>query len=169
MATVRKQLDNFSINFDLEKRCDVLYKNRNTTEQQPNNNRTTRPTMSIELSLRFQKKEDYKNSIFIVSPKYDTELPAFEKLKKLEVKLKEMNVGTFLPIYYNDDLNYCTIRFKFLNSPVKLVERNLYTVKFVIKKSKRGGKEYINCFVNTIKIHTRAKPQDTGEILDLKI
>ena len=125
--------------------------------------------MSIELNLRFQKKDDYKNNIFIVSPKYDDELPAFETLKKLEVKLKEMDLGTFLPVYFNDDLNYCTIRFKFLNPPFKLVERNLYNVKFVIKKSKRGGKEYINAFVNTIKIHTRAMPQDTGEILDLKI
>ena len=142
----------------------LLYKNRNTTNKRP-----TRPTMSIELVLRYQRKDGYKNNIFIVSPKYDDELPVFEKLKKLETKLKEMDLGTFLPIYYNDDLNYCTIRFKFLNPPFKLVERNLYTAKFVIKKSKRANKEYINAFVNTIKIHTRATPQDTGEILDLKI
>ena len=125
--------------------------------------------MSIELNLRFQKKDDYKNNIFIVSPKYDEELPAFEKLKKLEEKLKEMDLGTFLPVYYNDDLNYATIRFKFLNPPMKLVERNLYSVKFVVKKSKRANKEYINCYVNTIKIYKKAKPQDTGEILDLGI
>ena len=90
-------------------------------------------------------------------------------MKKLETKLKDLNVGTFLPIYYNDDLNYATIRFKFLNSPVKLVERNLYKVKFVIKKSKRGNKEYINAYVNTIKIHTKAKPQDHGEVIDFDI
>ena len=125
--------------------------------------------MSIELNLRYQKRDKFSSEVFIVSQKYDEEKDAFEKLKKLEAKLKEMDVGTFLPIYYNDDLNYATIRFKFLNSPVKLVERNLYTVKFVIKKSKRGDKQYINCFVNTIKIHTKAKPQDTGEILDLGI
>ena len=139
-------------------------------------NRNTRTTheqhtinMSIELLLRFQKKDDYKNSIFIVSPKYDDELLAFETLKKLETKLKEMDLGTFLPVYYNDDLNYATIRFKFLNSPVKLVERNLYTVKFVIKKSKRGGKEYINAFVNKISLYKKAKPQDHGEVLDFDI
>jgi len=123
--------------------------------------------MSIELVLRYQRKDDYHNNIFIASNKYDEELPAFETLKKLETKLKDLNVGTFLPVYYNDDLNYCTIRFKFLNPPFKIVERNLYTVKFVVKKSKRANKEYINAFVNTIKIHTKAKPQDTGEILDL--
>ena len=125
--------------------------------------------MSIELNLRFQKKDDYKNSIFIASNKYKDELPAFEKLKKLEGKLKEMDLGTFLPVYFNDDLNYCTIRFKLLNSPVKLVERNLYTVKFVVKKNKRGDKEYINAFVNTIKIHKKATPVDQGEVLDFDI
>ena len=143
----------------------LLYKKPKHT----NNKRPTRPTMSIELVLRYQRKDGYKNNIFIVSPKYDHELPAFEKLKKLETKLKEMDLGTFLPIYYNDDLNYATIRFKFLNPPFKLVERNLYTVKFVIKKSKRANKEYVNCYVNTIKIHTKAKPVDQGEVLDFDI
>ena len=125
--------------------------------------------MSIELVLRYQRKDDYKNNIFIVSPKYDDELPAFEKLKKLETKLKEMDLGTFLPVYFNDDLNYATIRFKFLNSPVKLVERNLYSIKFVIKKSIRENKEYINCYVNSIKLYKKSTPVNQGEVLDFDI
>ena len=125
--------------------------------------------MSIELLLRYQKKDKFGSEIFIVSPKYDDEKKSFETLKKLEEKLKEMDLGTFLPMFHNDDLNYCTIRFKFLNSPVKLVERNLYSIKFVIKKSIRENKEYINCYVNSIKLHTKAKPVDQGEILDLGI
>ena len=124
---------------------------------------------SIELNLRYQKRDKFGSEIFIVSPKYDDEQPAFETLKKLEAKLKEMDLDTFLPIYFNEDLNYATIRFKFLNSPVKLVERNLYSIKFVIKKSKRGDKEYINAFVQTIKLHTKAKPVDQGEVLDFDI
>ena len=43
--------------------------------------------MSIELNLRYQKRDQFRSEIFIASPKYDDELPAFEKLKKLEVKL----------------------------------------------------------------------------------
>ena len=125
--------------------------------------------MSIQLLLRYQKKDDYNNHIFIVSPKYDVELPAFETLRTLTSKVEDMNLGTFSPVFHNDVLDYCTIRFKFLNSPVKLVERNLYTVKFVIKKSKRGDKEYVNAFVQTIKMHTKAKPQDHGEVLDFDI
>ena len=125
--------------------------------------------MSIELNLRYQKKDDYKNNIFIVSTKYDEELPAFETLEKLEDKLKEMDLGTFLPVYVNDDLGYATIRFKLLNPPFKLVERDLYTVKFVVKKSKRGNKEYINAFVQKISLHKKAKPVDHGEVLDFDI
>jgi hypothetical protein len=124
---------------------------------------------SIEINLRYQKKDEWGNEIFIASSKYNEELAAFEKLKRLEEKLREIDVGTFLPVFHNDNLNYCTIRFKFLNPPVKLVGRNLYTVKFVIKKSTRGGKEYINAFVNTIKLHTKATPHDHGEVLDFDI
>jgi len=125
--------------------------------------------MSIELLLRYQKKDKFGSEIFIVSPKYDDELPAFEKLKKLEEKLKSLDLGSFLPVYYNDNLNYCTIRFKFLNSQVKLVERNLYTTCFVVKKSIRENKEYINCYVNSIKLYKKAKPVDQGEVLDFDI
>lgn len=125
--------------------------------------------MSITLNLRYQRQDDYKNSIFIASSKYEEELPACDTLRKIEIQLKEMDVGTFLPIYFNDDLNYATVRFKFLNSPVKLVERDLYTVKFVVKKNKRANKEYINCYVNTIKLHTKNKPVDQGEVLDFGI
>ena len=124
--------------------------------------------MSIELNLRYQKRDAFGTEICIVSQKYNEELPAFEKLKKLEEKLKSLNLGSFLPVYVNEDLNYATIRFKFYKG-MKIVERNLYTVKFVIKTSKRGDKEYINAFVDKISLHTKAKPQDTGEILDLGI
>ena len=124
---------------------------------------------SIEINLRYQKRDSWGNEIFIASSKYKEELAAFEKLKRLEGKLREIDVGTFLPVFHNDNLNYCTIRFKFLNSPVKLIDRNLYTVKFVIKKNKRGDKDYINAFVNTIKLHTKATPRDHGEVLDFDI
>ena len=123
--------------------------------------------MSINLNLRYQKKDAFGNEIFIASSKYSDEEHGFNTLKKLETKLKEMNVGTFLPVYVNEDIGYATIRFKFLKSPVKLVERNIYSVTFVVKKSTRENKEYINCFINSIKLNKKAKPQDTGEILNL--
>ena len=125
--------------------------------------------MSINLNLRYQKKDQFSNEIFIASSKYDEELPAYKTLEKLEKKLKEMNLGSFLPVYVNEDIGYSTIRFKFLKSPVKLVERDVYSVTFVVKKSKRETKEYINCFVSSIKLHKKAPARNDGEVLDLGI
>ena len=79
-----------------------------------------------------------------------------------------MDLGTFLPVYHNEILDYATIRFKFYKG-MKLYERDVYSVKFVVKKSSRDGKEYINCFVNSIKIHKKAPARNDGEILDLEI
>ena len=121
------------------------------------------------MNLRYQKKDKWGSEIFIASPKHPEEEKAFETLRTLASKVEDMNLGTFSPVFHNDVLDYCTIRFKFLNSPVKLVERNLYTVKFVIKKSKRGDKEYVNAFVNKISLYKKAKPQDHGEVLDFDI
>jgi len=125
--------------------------------------------MSIELVLRYQKKDNYDHHVFIASNKYNEEKDAFEKLKNLEDKLKAMNLGTFLPVFHNDNFEYCIVRFKNFNCPVKLYERNLYTVKFVVKKMIRDGKEYINTYANNVKIYRKAKPQDTGEVLDMGI
>ena len=124
--------------------------------------------MSIQLNLRYQKQDKFGSEIFIASNKYDEEKAAFNTLKKLEKKIKEMNVDTFLPVYVNEDLNYATIRFKFYKG-MKLYERNLYSVTFVVKKSQRNGEQYINCFINNIKLHKKAPVRDDGEIVDLGI
>jgi hypothetical protein len=103
-----------------------------------------------------------------VSNKFNEEKESYEKLKRLEAKLQEMNLGTFLPVYHNSELGYCTIRFKFYKGQ-KLVERNVYTVKFVVKKSERDDKHYINCFVQDMKLLKKAPVRDDGEILDFGI
>ena len=123
--------------------------------------------MSITLNLRYQKKDKWGSEIFIASPKHQEEEKAFETLRTLASKVEDMNLGTFSPVFHNDVLDYCTIRFKFYKG-MKLVERNLYTINFVIKKSTRD-KTYVNCFVNTIKLHTKAKPQDQGEIISFDL
>ena len=118
------------------------------------------------MNLRYQKTDRYGSEIFIVSPKYPEEKEAYDSLLRVEDKLKGLGVETFLPVFSNDDLKFATIRFKFYKG-LKLVEKNLYTVKFDVKKSERGGIEYINCFINNIKLHTKTKPHDSGIILDL--
>ena len=86
------------------------------------------------MNLRYQKADKWGSEVFIASPKYPEEEKAFETLRTLASKVEDMNLGTFSPVFHNDVLDYCTIRFKFYKG-MKLEERNLYTVNFVIKKS----------------------------------
>jgi hypothetical protein len=131
-----------------------------TTTQQEN--------MSITLNLRYQKQDDYGSQIFIVSPKYEQEKIGYGKLCVIAEKLKSLNFDTFLPVYSNEDRKYATIRFKFYKG-MKLNERNLYTVTFNAKQTEREEKTYINCMINTIKLHTKAPETDYGKTIDLNL
>ena len=124
--------------------------------------------MSITLNLRYQQKDRYGSEIFIVSKKYPEEAEPFNKLQLIEHKLKEMNLGTFLPIYSNQDIGFCTIRFKFYKG-IKLEERSMYTVKFDIKQNEKNDNSYINCFISNIKMHTKALQLDHGTTLNFEI
>ena len=124
--------------------------------------------MSITLNLRYQKKETFGSEIFIAANKYDDEKEAFEKLKKMAGKIDDLKYGTFSPVYYNEEYDFCTIRFKFYKG-IKLFERNIYQVNFDVKKSERDKKTYANCHIDSIKIYKKAKPVDTGIILDLGV
>ena len=66
--------------------------------------------MSVTLNLRYQKRDKYGSEIFIASPKYDEEKEAFEKLKKMAEKIEDLNLGTFSPVYHNEDFDYCTVK-----------------------------------------------------------
>jgi hypothetical protein len=122
--------------------------------------------MSITLNLRYSKRDQYGSEIFIATPKYPEEKNAYDVLLTIKSKLNSLNLDTFLPVYRNEELQYATVRFKVYKG-MKLEERNIYTVEFVVKKSSRGDKEYINCHVNTIKMFAKAKPIDYGITLDL--
>ena len=122
--------------------------------------------MSITLNLRYQKKDRYGSEIFIVSNKYDEEVDGFDKLKTLVSKIEELKLNTFNPVYFNEDLNYCTMRFKFYRG-IRLYERNIYQVTFVIKQSERDNRQFVNCYINGIKIIKKAKPVDSGLTLTL--
>jgi hypothetical protein len=124
--------------------------------------------MSINLVLRYQKKDAYGNVIFIASNKFDAEKDAYGGLVKIEKKLKKMDINTFLPIYANADAGYASIRFKYYEG-IKLSERNLYKVSFDIKKNLKDDKEYINCFVKYVKLHAKASPINYGETLEFAL
>jgi hypothetical protein len=124
--------------------------------------------MSITANLRYQKRDEWNNEVFIASERYPDEKEGAVKLKLILSKLGEMDIETFIPIYINDDIGYSTIRFKNFKG-LKLVERNLYTVNFSVNKIKRGDKEYINCYINYITLKKKAKPQERGETLEFNI
>jgi phage tail tube protein FII len=123
--------------------------------------------MSITMNLRYQKQSDYGDEIFIVSQKFEEEKDSHATLCRIEKKLKDLDFGTFLPVFSNDEHGYATIRFKFYNNKQKLNERDLYSVNFDIKHTERDGKDYLNCMISDIKLFKKAKPQDYGKVIDL--
>jgi hypothetical protein len=66
--------------------------------------------MSTTMQLRFQKIDQYKNSIFIVGTNKPEEKDGFDRLTKFYNNLKNQNISTFPPLYATPD--YATIRFK---------------------------------------------------------
>ena len=101
--------------------------------------------MSITLNLRFQKSDAYSTQIFLAAEDRPEEIAACQTLSNFAKKIDSLNLGTFSPIYHNTEHNYSSIRFKFYNLAQKLNPRDLYTVKFTIRKSERDGKKFMNC------------------------
>ena len=102
--------------------------------------------MSITLNIRFQKCDEYNTQIFLASEDRHLEVSAYNTLAIYAKQIQSMGLNTFSPIYHNAEYNYSSIRFKFYNQAQKLCPRDLYTVKFTIRKSERDDKKYINCF-----------------------
>ena len=121
--------------------------------------------MSTTMQLRFQKVDQYKNSIFIVGTNKPEEKDAFHRLTKFHEALKNQNITTFLPLYSTPE--YATIRFK-PNTKFKFVESNTYELEFNIRKKTYEGKEYVSCFVNKSKLISKAALVDYGELMTLE-
>ena len=116
------------------------------------------------MSIRFQKVDQYKNSIFIAGTKKLSEKDAFDRLSLIYAKL-EGTVSTFLPIYATAD--YATIRFK-PNTKFKFEEGGLYEVEFAVRKKEYENKDYISVFINNSKLVKKADVVDQGELLVLE-
>ena len=116
------------------------------------------------MQIRFQKVDQYKNSIFIAGTKKLSEKDAFDRLSLIYDKLKG-TVPTFLPIYATAD--YTTIRFK-PNTKFKFDEGCLYEVEFAVRKKEYKDQDYISCFVNKSKLVKKADVVDQGELLTLE-
>jgi hypothetical protein len=115
------------------------------------------------LNLRFQKFDKFNNVIFIANPLKESKV--FNQLTKYCDKLKNADYDTFLPIYSNAEMKYATIRFRY-NGKVKFEKNDVYDIDFSIKKKDRDDKTYVNCYINTCKLVSKAPPIDEGEEID---
>jgi hypothetical protein len=117
----------------------------------------------MKLILRYQKKSEYGDDIFVANNSDDKpdEQPAYQELQGIYGKLTQ-KFDTFLPVYHSTEHEYCSIRFK--PSAKRFKRGNLYTVKFKITQKEKKGKNYCNCFVLSAKLFKTFK-QDDGEEL----
>lgn len=113
-------------------------------------------------SVKFSKYDQYNNPKFV-----SKDGPNFNILKDYATKLIEKKYNTYLPIYYSDIYSYTTITFKKNPKFTKLSPRGLYDIDFTIKKIVLNDKIYINCYINTCKLITKASDIDEGEELEL--
>ena len=119
----------------------------------------------MQLNLRFLKYDQYKHPIFIASSRKDTEIAAFNKLREYSEKIREKEYDTFNPIYYDVKNQFASIRFQYKGAPLEFGA--VYSVDFKITKKENLNKIYANCYIDKIKLISKAEPIDRGEELDL--
>jgi hypothetical protein len=87
------------------------------------------------------------------------EVDNFKTLKTYADKLSK-DYDTYLPIYYNEQYQFVTIRFA--KTQIKPEERCTYDIDYTIKvkqkdDSNRAGfaNSYVNCYINSMKFVSR--------------
>ena len=115
----------------------------------------------ITINARFQKKDDYRNNIFMCSKAKEPD--SYEWCSKAYPKLKEQ-FDTFLPLYINEQHEYGRLQIR--NRYDTFEQGNLYQLKLQIRKVKHKGKLYCNLTINSYKLLERA---NNGEVIELNI
>ena len=120
----------------------------------------------MKLNLRFLKYDQFNNPIFIASNRKDTEIVSFNKLRDYSEQIKEKEYDTFNPIYHDVKNQFASIRFQYKGSPLEL--GSVYSLDFKITKKEKLNKIYVNCYIDKIKLISKAEKIDRGEELDLE-
>ena len=118
----------------------------------------------MQLLLRFLKNDQFKNPIFIASSRKDTEIASFTKLREYYEQIRSYEFDTFIPIYYDVENQFASIRFK--HKGAQLEFGAVYSVDFKITKKEKLSKIYVNCYIDKIKLIAKAEKIDRGEELD---
>jgi hypothetical protein len=121
------------------------------------------------VQVRFQKKDQYDNLIFIASGKSSdqSEVRAFNRLKKIHSGLKKQYPDSYLPVYYNSDTGYtATLKFKDWSN-LKPTQHSVYKIKFNILSTKKDENDYLRVGVDEIKFVRKATLQ--GNVVQFDI
>ena len=112
------------------------------------------------VQVRFQKKDQYDNLIFIASAKSSdqSEVRAFNRLKKIHSGLKKQYTDSYLPVYHNGDTGTATLKFKDWSN-LKPTPHDVYKIKFNILSTNRDGNNYLRVCVDEIKFMKKAAIQ----------
>ena len=123
--------------------------------------------MPTTLCLRFQKRDQFGNPIFIASSKNPEEKDQHATLSKFYNQLDSLDTGLFLPIYSNTEHDYATLKCKKNTNFCNLIAGNTYKVTFDTKKKKTDGvTTSINCYIRKLKFFKKGEPVDEGESVD---
>ena len=114
-------------------------------------------------SIRFQKFDTYENPVFIANSIKEPVM--FAKLTKFHKQLQKKNYDTFLPIYSDDEKGYASIRFKKNHTYPNLTPNAVYDLKYAIKQKEHEDKTYVSCYINSLKLVSKAPKLDLGEDL----
>ncbi len=122
--------------------------------------------MKYQMTLRYQKRSEYDDYMFLAGQNNDEELESYKKLKDMNAKLSE-KFTTYLPIFHNDDHGVCSVRFKKDEGKDKIFKKNsMYSVDFTLKKKEYKGESYVNCFILKSKLVSKKEDSGDGEELD---
>lgn len=106
----------------------------------------------MELVVQFKRVDDFKCLTFYSKLNDQDTGESYKTLVELEQKIKDLNLGTYNPIFVSEHkLAYITIRFN--NSKLaKFKEHGLYQINISAKKSEFNDREYINFAMKSAKL-----------------
>ena len=117
-------------------------------------------------SIKFSKYDKFNNAVFVATNEHNP--LCFDIIKNCDNKLKELNFGSFLPTYVNEEYNYGTIR-TFKNKKFNLNEGYKYDISLIVKVKEKKGIKYVNIYIDKLKFVSKPKEIDEGEVLELDL
>ena len=94
--------------------------------------------MSKLSNIKFQKFDDFKNPVFICSPREESE--NYYTLEKIANNITKKHPDIFSPVYHSQEHLYCSIRFKKNSAFKQPQEHCFYDIEYKIMKKQKDDK-----------------------------